>query len=100
MIFEIIAAVRNRRNSLKKESFKQTEENSTIETWSVFDYFSLIAFIMWMIVTFGLYFRIIIIAFYCSVGQGLSSMFVPSLYGLYKFGELIKMTCVNLPKVV
>ena len=37
--------------------------------------------------------RIVFSAFSCSAGQGVSSVIFPGLYSLFKFGDLIKLTC-------
>lgn len=78
----------------KQENFaEEVKPAPVVTTW--YDVLYAIFAIVWIIVFFLLWLRIVYLAFTCSVGEGVASIFFSSLYGLYKFGDLIKMSCAQ-----
>ena len=86
MIFELLAF----KNSIKKETF--AEEKSS----RFYDNTMLLFIIIYMLAVLVLWIRVVICAFKCGTMDGLSSVIFPSLYSLYKFGDLIKLSCNQL----
>lgn len=76
----------------KRENFaEEVKPTPVVTTW--YDVLYAIFGIVWVIVFFLLWLRIVYLAFTCSVGEGVASIFFSSHYGLYKFGDLIKVSC-------
>tara|TARA_B100000405_G_C16658843_1_gene401298 strand:- start:329 stop:598 length:270 start_codon:yes stop_codon:yes gene_type:complete len=75
-----------------KESFdeKEKETKKALTFWEIV---ILILVGLYLGVLILLWLRIVFNAFSCSAGQGVSSVIFPGLYSLYKFGDLIKLTC-------
>lgn len=76
----------------KRENFaEEAKTTPVVTTW--YDFLYMIFAIVWIVIFFALWLRIVYFAFTCNVGEGVASIFFSSLYGLYKFGDLIKMSC-------
>jgi hypothetical protein len=79
----------------KKEHFAE-EQNTTPVASTWYDVmFSIFGFI-WLVLILILWLRIVFLAFSCSVGEGVASILFSSHYGLYKFGDLIKVSCASV----
>ena len=85
MIFELLA-IRN----MKKQ------ENFTEKTNKTFSNVTILLSLVYLACILVLWVRVIVSAFACGTGEGISSILVPSLYSLYKFGDLIKLSCNQL----
>jgi len=86
MIFELLAL----KKTIKKETF--TEEKSS----RLYENTMLMVTIIYFLVVLVLWVRVVISAFQCGTMEGFSSLIFPSLYSLYKFGDLIKLSCNQL----
>lgn len=89
MFFEL-AILRSLNLEKKKEAFSE-DKSSRMYEFSV-----LIFIIMYVLVIFVLWIRVVISAFQCGTIEGISSIIFPSFYSLYKFGDLIKLSCNQL----
>ena len=85
MFFELLAI-----KSMKKETF--AEEKSS----RLYENIMLLFNIIYLLVILVLWIRVVISAFKCGTMEGCSSFIFPSLYSLYKFGDLIKLSCNQL----
>ena len=90
MLFEALFAYTVQKK--KKENFVEDESVDKNE-WTIFDIAYVIISVVWLLIAIALYIRIIVSAFYCGIGQGASALLFPSHYGLYKFGDLINVSC-------
>lgn len=89
MIFEISALLKTLKKD-KEEKF--TEEKSS----RLYENTILVFTIMYFIIVLVLWVRVVISAFQCGTMEGFGSLIFPSLYSLYKFGDLIKLSCNQL----
>lgn len=89
MFFEL-AILRSLNSEEKKEAFSEDKSSKMYEI-SVF-----IFIIMYILIIFVLWVRVVISAFQCGTMEGISSLIFPSFYSLYKFGDLIKLSCNQL----
>lgn len=87
MFFELLLLRQNKSNE------KFTEEKSTNRTY---DNIVLLFAIIYLIIMLILWIRVIVSAFQCGAMEGFSSILFPSLYTLFKFGDLIKLSCNRL----
>lgn len=78
------------RKSLKNETF--VEEKSS----GLYENIVLLFMITYMLCLLILWTRVVVSAFHCGTTEGFSSLIFPSLYSLYKFGDLIKLSCNQL----
>ena len=76
----------------KKETFENASKEK-VAVWTLFDIVYMIFGITWALIFVALWLRIVYLAFSCSVGEGVSSLLFSSYYSLYKFGDLIKVSC-------
>jgi len=90
MFFEIGALIKTFKNKQKEEKF--TEEKPRELYANVMLIFTIIYFLVVLV----LWVRVVISAFQCGTMEGFSSLIFPSLYSLYKFGDLIKLSCNQL----
>jgi hypothetical protein len=93
MLIESLATFYN----LKKKPEKFAEEKKTtplVSTW--YDILYIIFAGVWFVVLVLLWVRIVYMAFKCSVKEGFASILFSSHYGLYKFGDLIKVSCASV----
>lgn len=88
MFFEIAALIK----TLNKKEEKFTEEKSS----RLYENTMLMVTIIYFLVVLVLWVRVVISAFQCGTMEGFSSLIFPSLYSLYKFGDLIKLSCNQL----
>lgn len=86
MLFEFLAI----KEVMKKETF--TEETSS----RTYENVMLLLTIMYTVCILVLWIRVVVSAFKCGTSEGFSSVIFPSLYSLYKFGDLIKLSCNQL----
>ena len=86
MFFELLAL----KKSLKTESFTEEKSNKLYEN------ILLIFIIIYILCAFVLWVRVILSAFQCGKAEGVSSLVFPSLYYIYKFGDLVKLSCNQL----
>jgi hypothetical protein len=70
-----------------KESFKEEKPLTFVEI------VILVLLCVYIVVAIMLWLRVVAAAFSCSAGQGVSSVIFPGLYSLFKFGDLIKLSC-------
>lgn len=87
MLFELLLLRQNKSNE------KFTEEKSSNRTY---DNIVLVFMIIYFIAMLVLWIRIVVSAFQCGAMEGFSSILFPSLYTLFKFGDLIKLSCNRL----
>lgn len=85
MLFELLLA--------KKSTERFTEENKTNRTY---DNIVLVFMIIYFLTMLVLWIRVVVSAFQCGAMEGFSSILFPSLYTLFKFGDLIKLSCNRL----
>lgn len=85
MLFELLLA--------KKGTERFTEENKTNRTY---DNIVLVFMIIYFLTMLVLWIRVVVSAFQCGAMEGFSSILFPSLYTLFKFGDLIKLSCNRL----
>ena len=91
MFFEIGALIKTlNKNKQKEEKF--TEEKPS----GLYANVMLIFTIIYLLVVLVLWIRVVMSAFQCGTMEGFSSLIFPSLYSLYKFGDLIKLSCNQL----
>lgn len=88
MLLEIITVLK----AFNKKKEKFTEEKSS----GLYENTMLILTIIYFLVVLVLWVRVVISAFQCGTMEGFSSVIFPSLYSLYKFGDLIKLSCNQL----
>lgn len=88
MLLEIITVLK----AFNKKKEKFTEEKSS----GLYENTMLILTIIYLLVILVLWVRVVISAFQCGAMEGFSSVIFPSLYSLYKFGDLIKLSCNQL----
>jgi hypothetical protein len=81
------------KNKKKTENF--AEDQKTTGGYGVM---FLILVLVWALLMLILWLRIVFLAFSCSLGEGVASIFFSSHYGLYKFGDLIKVSCASAKK--
>ena len=78
----------------KTENFAEEKKTTAVaSTW--YDVMFLIIGFVWLVLILILWLRIVFLAFSCSLGEGVASIFLSSHYGLYKFGDLIKVSCAS-----
>ena len=90
MFFEIGTIISLLNSKAKKETFSEDKSSRMYENTM------LIFIIMYVLVMLFLWIRVVISAFKCGTMEGLSSFIFPSFYSLYKFGDLIKLSCNQL----
>ena len=83
MLFELLTV----KNALKTESFTQKKSSRLYEN------INLIMTIIYVLCLLVLWIRVVMFAFQCGRMEGLSSFIFPTFYSLYKFGDLIKLSC-------
>ena len=81
----------NRANR-KQENYVQ-DEDSAHKNNSVGSILYLMMVMTYMLVLVLIWFRLIYLAFDCSIWDGLASILCPVHYNLYKFGDLISISC-------
>lgn len=94
MILEIASLYFNKKasNSQKEEKFTEDGKKKKPNDLLLLTY--MVMFVVWVAISLLLWFRVVIYAFKCGgIVEGASSIFLPSHYGLYKFGDLIKLSC-------
>lgn len=91
MILETTLIMMNMRKK-QKENFAEDASKEKI-VWTWFDVIYMFLGITWAIMFVALWLRIVYLAFSCSFGEGVASMLLSSHYSLYKFGDLIKVSC-------
>ena len=96
MLLETAIVMMNMKRK-KDEKFVEIEEEDTTSNetnnWTLFDIMYLIFVVMWGMIFIALWLRIVYLAFSCSLGEGITSLLFSSHYSLYKFGDLIKVSC-------
>jgi hypothetical protein len=95
MIFEAAAYFMNRRNQPVNESYVNEEQEniSSSTTGGFFGILYMIMMVVYFVTIFILWGRLVYKAFKCSIKQGFSSIILPVHYNLYKFGDLISVSC-------
>ena len=96
MLLEIASIYLNRNSTSKSDkNEKFTEKNKKENKPSdLLMLVYMILFVIWVGISLLLWFRVVIYAFKCGgFTEGISSILLPSHYGLYKFGDLIKLSC-------
>ena len=86
MFFELLAL----KKSLKTESFTEEKSNRLYEN------ILMLFIIIYILCALMLWVRVMLSAFKCGRVEGVSSVVFPSLYYIYKFGDLIKLSCNQL----
>jgi len=78
----------------QRDNFAEDKKTTAVaSTW--YDFMFAIFGYFWLVLILILWLRIVFLAFSCSVGEGIASIFFSSHYGLYKFGDLIKVSCAS-----
>ncbi len=72
-----------------KESFKDDKAKAL----SFFEIVVIVLLCVYVAVAIMLWLRVVFNAFSCSAVQGVSSILFPGLYSLFKFGDLIRLSC-------
>lgn len=72
------------------------QENFTEKANKTFSNVTILLSLVYLVCILVLWMRVIVSAFACGTGEGISSILVPSLYSLYKFGDLINLSCSQL----
>jgi tryptophan-rich sensory protein len=85
------------KNSMSREypNEELIEEKKPSIFSNVFGIVFLIIFIIYGISLLFLWGRMVMEAFKCSTKQGVASIFLPVHYNLYKFADLISISCKN-----
>ena len=89
MLFESILVLFMKKRDKEKEKFTENES----VPFTLIDIIYMLFSTIWILIFMALLFRIVYLAFSCSLSEGIYSLLFSSHYIIYKVGDLIKISC-------
>jgi len=81
-------------NKTTESYVNEEQEKMSSSTGGLFGMLFMIMIVIYFITIVLLWGRMVYKAFKCSTKQGVSAIFLPVHYNLYKFGDLISVSCI------